>query len=407
MSFASNSRLPIASLIDARISDLKSLIARVGTESLDLRRARGRILADQLTAFRDSPAIDVSAMDGYAVRIQDLDGAALPISGIAKAGGAPVELKPRTAVRIFTGGPVPSDADCVVKREDCNESESYVSMATPSSTFTPGQNIRRQGENARKGTAILNAGVSLTPERLAAAITFSQSTEIRVHRKVRVAILNTGDELFDLNDVIEPWQIRDSNGPYLEAALSCYAWSDIHRQRIPDRLEDTRLGIQEALRACDAILLSGGVSMGDTDYVPDAITDLGCRILFHRLPIRPGKPVLGAVGPNGQLILGLPGNPMSAAVTFRRIGLELMQHVAGMESNRHWRTAHVETSDAKTADLTWFRLVRWRDRDTLTLVTNQGSGDIAALNESDGFVEVAPNQMASGDKPFFPWTVGE
>ena len=304
---------------------------------------------------------------------------------------------------MFTGGPVPSQAQCVVRREDCNESETYVSIAVPKESLFPGQNIRRQGENAAAGGTVVPEGTLLTPSRYAGAITFSEETKIQVFRKVRVGIINTGDELIDFGKPIQPWQIRDSNGPFLEAMLHRHAFLKVTRTKVHDQQDDTRAILEAHLQECDVILLTGGVSMGDTDFVPDAIQSCGCTTIFHRLPIRPGKPILGAVGPRGQLVLGLPGNPLSVAVTFRRFALGLIQHVAGFARADDPLYAQLDAPDDKAIQLTWFRLVKVGSHGRLNLVPSQGSGDIASLIQSDGFVQIPPNAMPAGQRLYYPW----
>lgn len=143
--------------------------------------------------------------------------------------------------------------------------------------------------------------------------------------------------------------------------------------------------------------------MGDTDFVPDAIQSCGCTTIFHRLPIRPGKPILGAVGPRGQLVLGLPGNPLSVAVTFRRFALGLIQHVAGFARADDPLYAQLDAPDDKAIQLTWFRLVKVGSHGRLNLVPSQGSGDIASLIQSDGFVQIPPNAMPAGQRLYYPW----
>jgi molybdopterin molybdotransferase len=395
--------LPQVDLLNAKLADLQSCLRPVDEESVPIGQALGRVLSREIKAFRDSPSINVSAMDGYAIRRHDLDGRVLPICATTAAGSPPALLSAGAAVRIFTGGAVPSGADCVIRREDCNESESYVSINLSKDSIPHGLNIRSQGENARRGDTVVGPGVLLDACKYAGAVTFSDQPDLFVYRKLRVAIINTGDELVKFGQPMEPWQIRDSNGPFLEAMFANYAWADVQRSQVKDQAQDAHLAIQDRLRHCDVLLLTGGISMGDTDHVPDAIRNAGCRILFHKIPIRPGRPMLGAVGPCGQLVLGLPGNPLSVAVTFRRFGLGLIQVMAGIctiTPSTH-RTLHCD--DPKTLDLTWFRLVRSNADGSLSLVPNQGSGDIASLVQSDGFVEISPNSYSAGTWPFFAW----
>jgi molybdopterin molybdotransferase len=403
---SNSASIPILSqheFIAARIRELKSRLSIVTTERIPIQNAYGRVLGQDIVAPRDSPALDVSAMDGYAIRIAELDGSVLPICGTSTAGSKPLELALNSAVRVFTGAPVPATATCVVRREDCNESETYVSVGIPKESLNEGLNIRRRGENAKAGDLVAPIGTLMTPNRYAGAVTFSNEVSCQVYRKVRVAIINTGDELMEPGQAMEAWQIRDSNGPFLESMLARHDWAVVNRQRVVDNLDSILATVRAALPECDVMLLTGGVSMGDTDYVPDAIRGAGCQVAFHRIPIRPGKPILGAVGPAGQLVLGLPGNPISVAVTFRRIALELIRHVAGLIHSDVAPTLRLDCTDMKTLDLTWFRLVTQNERGSLSLVATQGSGDIVSLVASDGFVEIPPHSLSSGSWPYYAW----
>ena len=395
--------LPLVDPISANIDRLKSRLRVLGTESIAATKSHGRVIAQDIRAFRDSPSTDVSAMDGYAVRFSDISASELPVTGTATAGSAPLQLAPKSAIRVFTGGPVPPQAECIVRREDCLESTSQVKILALPQSISLGQNIRRQGENVRAGTTIIQAGSLLSACPFAGAITFLSATFVEVFKKVRIGIINTGDELIEFGQPIESWQIRDSNGPFLESSLALHEWIQTERTSISDQRELTEQAIREKLDHCDVILLTGGVSMGDTDYVPDSIRSAGGQVVFHRIPIRPGRPLLGAYGPSGQLILGLPGNPLSVAVTFRRYAMEMIRHVAGFSGPMSVPLMLLETDNASTSDLTWFRLVSLRDDGRLSLVSSQGSGDIASLIQSDGFVEIPPNCQAAGTRPFYTW----
>jgi len=222
---------------------------------------------------------------------------------------------------------------------------------------------------------------------------------------VRIAILNTGDELVDPGTVLQDWQIRDSNGPLLAAMLSGNFWAQARRSRVPDDPAKIRIALSQALDESDAVILTGGVSMGDTDHVPQAVVDCGGEILFHRIAIRPGKPLLGGVGPRGQLVMGLPGNPVSVAVTFRRYALGLLQTLAGLRGTRETAlSVSVDSDDSKTLPLLWFRLVKLADQGIASILPSQGSGDLVSLAKSDGFIEVPPGAKSKGAFPFFPWS---
>ncbi len=387
------------------IAALRSRLVDLGDEEIDSAHAVGRVLSVGLLADRDSPPLDVSAMDGYGVRFSDVTRAIdsndgwLPVAHTIAAGMSPANPPPGAAVKIFTGAPVPSEVDCVVKREDTDESEA--SRVRIPSLPSLGQNIRLQGENSKAGEQVIRAGEVLANTRAAALATFA-GTRVRVRKRVRVAIVNTGDELVSLGQPAEPWQIRDSNGPFLDAWIRQFGWLDvILRQSVRDDFDTLSSAISQAVQQADAVLLTGGVSMGDADFVPDAIRQLGGEIVFHRLPIRPGKPVLGAsIG--GKLILGLPGNPVSVAVTARAIALPLLESLAG-KTKAHVPQIRLENADSKTLGLVWHRLARTNAAGGVELVDGRGSGDVVALAASDGFVVIPPGKSGPGPWPWLTW----
>ncbi len=389
--------------IDAVTSAIESLAERlqtVGVESCSTEQAFGRVLSEPLLADRDSPAIDVSAMDGYAIRLSDLLGEPLPVLAIAAAGSAPQSLTPGTAVQIFTGAAVPPEADCVIRREDTLELPGRVKIEVPVESLQRGQSIRRRGENTRAGDVVLPEGTVLNAPAVGAVATFGRA-QVSVRRRVRVVVLNTGDELANIGAEVQPWQIRDSNGPLLEAWLRQFAWIDfVCRKHVGDTLELVQSAIETHLAEADAILLTGGVSMGDTDFVPEAIAKLGGEVAFHRLPIRPGRPVLGACL-GGKLLLGLPGNPVSVAVTSRVIGLPLLRKLAGITPTEEpLERCELAEADEKTLSLVWFRLVKIDRNSTVKLIGSQGSGDLVSLSLSHGFVEIPVGGSGNG-----PWLV--
>ena len=396
--------LPLIDAVSAKIDALRHRVRVVPSRLTSINECSGRVLAQTIVSFRDSPAIDVSAMDGYAIRMQDASMGRIPVKGIASAGAAPLVCPLGHAVRIFTGGAVPTGADCVVPREQCLEETDYVQVNVPIESVRVGQHIRKQGENAPQGTVILEAGKLLQGPAISSLVSLSQEDQIAAFDPVRVSILNTGDELVEPGQEIQDWQIRDSNGPLLSSMLANYAWARAWRTKVPDDPAQIRDALTRAFITSDAVILTGGVSMGDTDHVPKAIVDCGGEVIFHRIPIRPGKPLLGAVGPQGQLVMGLPGNPVSVAVTFRRYALALLRHVAGLRPNAE-ATLRIPVlcDDSKKLDLLWFRLVKLDGAGTATVLPSQGSGDVISLSHSDGFVEIPPGTDSKGTFPFYSW----
>ena len=395
--------LPVVDLIRHKLLLLQGRLAVVEPEQATLMEAMGRVLAQPIVAFRDSPSIDVSAMDGYAVQLSDIGPAPLPITGTTTAGSMPMELQPKTAIRIFTGAAVPHGAEVVVPREHCLESENEIVIEGAANRYSLGTNIRRRAENASRGEEVLQSGCLIDGPRASTIATFHESRSFQARRKVKVSIINTGDELIEEGEPVQPWQIRDSNGPLLHTMLAANSWITVRRIQAKDDAEEIKNRIAEALNQSDAILLTGGVSMGDTDHVPGAIQATLSEIVFHKLPIRPGKPILGAVGPRGQLIMGLPGNPVSVAVTFRRFAYPLLCHVSGQSGLKFSFSAQVHSSDEKTLDLVWFRLVTFKEPGIAEILSNQGSGDLAALGRSHGFVEIPSGATSNGSFQVYDW----
>lgn len=398
-------QLPKLNHPDEAIQRLVGILKPIATEQLAHKDVFDRVLAVSLVADRPSPPLDVSAMDGFALRISDIHAGKIAVSGVSQAGHEAPLLPPGCAVRIFTGAPVPPEADLVIKREDTIEQAEGFELRIPQEQIRKGQNIRRCGENGKQGDVILDSGTLVTTSAMVAVASFGLHP-IEVYRRLRVTIANTGDELLEPGESSKPWQIRDSNGPLLDALLCPNRWLElVDRTRLQDREDVVRRYLSEALKQSDAILLTGGVSMGDTDHVPQVLRSLGCEIVFHKLPIRPGKPVLGAIGPEGQAILGLPGNPVSVAATAIRIALPVLRHLAGFRKIESKSSpVFLLDPDGKSIPLHWYRPVQYSreqsdERIVVQLTPNQGSGDIVALSRSDGFIEIAADKPTTAG----PW----
>lgn len=368
----------------------------------------GRVLASPVVADRDSPAADVSAMDGYAVRMSELQtDHPVPIEGESAPGAAPPALPIDAAVRIFTGAIVPAEAEVVIKREDTEETQRDVRFHSSALECQAGQHIRRAGENATAGSTVLQPGTRVTAAHRATMANFG-CNEADVYAPVRVGIITTGDEVGVPDDVApEPWQLRNSNRASLAGLLSPIPWIKLRQiEHAIDQREELERILSSQLAKSDAVLLTGGVSMGNYDYVPDVIRDLGGEIVFHGLPLRPGKPILGAVTSDGKLIMGLPGNPVSATVGCRRMAMPLLAKISGQTN---WRppcpVVRLNNPGDKTIPLHWMKLVRLTDHGTAEVVVSQGSGDLVSLGQSTGFVEVPPNNNTDGPWPYYDWMV--
>lgn len=371
----------------------------------------GRVLAAPLLADRDSPAADVSAMDGYAVRMDDVRNRdRVRVVGEVQPGIPSTILEPGTVQRIFTGAVIPHGTEAVVKREDTQESPSEVVWTEAAKRLSLGANVRRQGENCRMGDTIIPTGMVLTAASVAAAVNFGAG-ELKVFERVKCSVIVTGNELLDVTETPQAWQIRDSNGPTVAAMISAHPWLQcVGQVRCGDDRDQLKMKLALAIADSDAVILTGGVSKGDYDHVPEVILSLGGEILFHRLPIRPGQPVLGAVTASGKLILGLPGNPVSTACCMKRIGMPLLRRMAGQTD--WWPEplrVMIENPDEKKLPLVWMRLVRFsgynceRGANHVAYVASKGSGDLVALGTSDGFIEIPPGLSGPGPWPYYPW----
>jgi molybdopterin molybdotransferase len=398
----------------------------VDTQAIPLADASGRVLAQTVRADRPSPACDVSAMDGYALRTADLDHTTtltLAIIADAPPGTKPPPMPPAPGtLRIMTGSPIPPGVDLVIKREDTTEhpdphtnKQSITIEPDVLQSLAPGNHIRRQGENIAADTIVAQPGVEISPTR-AGMLSLFGHTAVTVHRKVRTAIITTGDEVLPTQATPTPYQLRDSNSPALAAMLASKPWLDpappTHANDTPKHIA---AAIRDALAHADLLFLTGGVSMGDRDHVPAVLRDLGANILFHKLPQRPGKPALAARMPDGQLVLALPGNPVSVCVTARRLGSPVLRHLAGLIAPEPDRLVTLDQHDGKSLELWWHRLVQLLPDGCARLVATVGSGDLVSAARADGFIEVPPtdtsddalnhNDAANRQYPFRPWTL--
>ncbi len=300
----------------------------VESEIVPIDLAEGRTLASDLVALRTHPSVACSAMDGYAVRAADLtDGPReLPVVGEAAA-GRPFRgrIEPGNAVRIFTGAALPDGADAVVTQEDALRAASG-RIALPGGVAS-GRHVRPAGLDFRAGEIHLAAGAVLTPARLALAASLGHAA-LSVRRRPRVAIISTGDELAKPGEPIDADRIVSSNALALAALLRGAAAEVRDLGIVRDDRAATRAAIADATAMADLVLTSGGASVGDHDHVQSALREEGFVLGFWKVAIRPGKPVMFAHRGN-RLVLGLPGNPVSAYVAALRFALPLIRALCG------------------------------------------------------------------------------
>ncbi|NIF26785.1 molybdopterin molybdotransferase MoeA [Pantoea sp. Tr-811] len=367
-------------------------------ERVSLAEADGRVLASDLVASLDLPPWPNSAMDGYALRLADLQGEPLSVSQRIFAGHAPQPLQPGTCARIFTGAPMPAGADCVEMQENTEVlADGTVRFLEP---LKPDQNVRPQGQETRQGEQVLVAGTRLGPIELGLAATLGHG-ELQVVRRVRVAVLSTGDELVEPGLPLGPGQIYNSNRRLLVSWLQRLGCEVRDMGILPDDLARTRecLG---GLGDVDLILSTGGVSVGEADYLGAALREAG-ELALWKLAIKPGKPLTFGHY-RGVPVIGLPGNPASTLVTFgllTRPYLLRRQGVMAVTPLRFDMPAGFDWPKAGTRR----EYLRARiDNGQVQIYKNQSSGVLRSAAWADGLVEVREGStLKPGDSvPFIP-----
>lgn len=295
---------------------------------LPVEQALGHYLATELIARRTQPARPLSAMDGWAVRADDLPGPWYIVGESAAGYPFAGQLGPGEAVRISTGAVVPDGADMVIVQEQCTIADNSLSFSGEAPQPF-GRHIRAVGMDFREGSRILRRGDKVTPGSLALAIGAGHAS-LKVHRAPHVAILDTGDELAAIGTAPSDGRIPASNGPMLSALLAALPCRVERLGPVPDRIEAIA-GALDAARYADLIVTTGGASVGDHDLVRPALEAVGAEVAFWRVALKPGKPIMVATR-GAQVILGLPGNPVSAFVTAHLFALPFVRALLGASS---------------------------------------------------------------------------
>jgi molybdopterin molybdotransferase len=373
---------PLPSIDEARAT-LLSAVRPLDPVNVAVADALGLVLAEDVTAAHDVPSFANSAMDGFAVRAGQA-GQRLRIAGESRAGapygGTVVEGE---AVRISTGAALPAGADGVLQVELVEEDGDAVVLAE---AVAPGRNVRSAGDDLRAGTRVLTAGTRIGPAELGVAIGAGRMQLLAAPRP-RLAVVTTGDELVEPGTRLQPGQIHDSNGPTL-AALAARAGAEVvGRGHAVDDPQATREVIREALEEADVLVLSGGVSVGPHDHVKGALTDLGVRELLWRVALRPGKPTwLGAR--DGQLVFGLPGNPVSAYVTFLLFARPALNALQGADATVPRTSAPLAVDVERHPDRDECVRVRRREDGSVEPTGPQGSHVLSSLLGADALAIV-------------------
>lgn len=363
-----------------------------GIEECPLESAAGRILREDIFADRAFPAFDRVMMDGYALRLSDweLGHRSFRVTGSSPAGRAAVSLSSEigTCVEVMTGAPCPLGADCILPVEDVGEKApgnvTFLGNASPAA----GRHLHRAGSDAAEGERLLSAGTRLESCQIGVAASCGART-LRVSCLPKIALLATGDELVAIDQVPEIYQLRQSNAHALSSALRHSGFAPMHMGVLTDDAAVARPIVESLLGEHDWVVLTGAVSKGSRDFVPALLKDLGCKRLFHGVAHRPGKPAGCWIGPLGQMILALPGNPVSALTGLHTFVIPALIEASGALQPCP-RRVDVSATHLQLAEFTRHLPVKLLSDGGAEPAATGNSGDFIGLLKSDGFVTLPP-----------------
>lgn len=388
-------------------SVIRSSVSLLGSEPRPLIELNDSVLREPIVATRDQPPFDRVTMDGIA--FSSAGGRReFRVAGTQAAGTRQMVLADTAACfEVMTGAVLPTGCDCVVPVEKISIDHG-IARLEEDVAVVPGMNIHSRGLDCRAGTTLLEPGMRLGPPEIA-IIAATGIARIEVTRSPRIVVISTGDELIEPGEAISDWQIYRSNAYGVLSALQRRGYRHLAHDHLPDDPEVLRSRLRSHLDTHDVLILSGGVSMGKFDYIPQTLGELGVSVIFHKVAQRPGKPMWFGVGAEGRTVYALPGNPVSTLVCLTRYVYPGLAAASGAAIAAPQTVALAEPFEVKAA-LTFFLPVK------LTVDSNgnsiaqpcptRGSGDFTSLLGTDGFVELAPGPVthARGTSvPFYRW----
>ena len=374
------------------------------TATIPLSHANYFVLAVDIIAKRDYPPFHRMTKDGIALSSSCFAGygQCMKLSGYAQAGKPQAVLEDATmAIEVATGAPLPRGTDAVIPYEEVEKQAEAVILNTDH--VRVGQNIHPQASDCRKGDVLINKGTIIgSPEIAILGSNGIQSVE--VYAKPRIAIVTTGDELVSVDSNIKPHQLYRSNDVMLLAALQGHGFTSIHCTHVPDDASLIYSEFAKTFDAADVVLISGGVSKGVYDFIPEVLKKIAVKKIFHGVAQRPGKPMW--FGKKGRkLVFGLPGNPVSALTCTLRYVIPALKKLSGY-SKSHCVTKTLGEAVDINVPLTVFLPVKVNTNNEVVPVSHNGSGDFISLAESSGFIELPPetNHFYAGEcYRFIPW----
>ncbi|MBK7640176.1 MAG: molybdopterin molybdotransferase MoeA [Bacteroidetes bacterium] len=373
-----------------------------GTETISIHDCLDRVLAEDIYADRDYPPFNRATMDGYAIISQDINigkNNLLKITDTIHAGEAKqFALESGNCIKIMTGAPVPKRANAVIRIEDTHINGHEIHFNVKQ--VKENQNIAIQGEDARKGDLLIKKGTKLNPNSIS-VLAVTGHAKLEVYKLPIIAIVSTGNEIVAVESVIQPHQIRDSNVHTLKNSLLNYCISAIQTALIVDDKIALKNTLSELLNT-DIIIISGGVSKGDADYVPEILKHLGVIEIFHRVSIKPGNPLWFGKMPNGGVVFGLPGNPISVQVGYKVFIESFIRKCFDMEPIEPLFLPLLGEKSKKSNFTEYFpcKLTHENKKSGLAINKMNTSGDISTTNNSDG-IAIHPSEKQTIEKGEF------
>lgn len=378
---------PLDQALEQLLAGLKPITE---TELVSIEEALGRVIAEPVSSALNIPPADNSAMDGYAIRGGDgAEGAVLTLVGKSFAGHPFTgQVGAGECVRIMTGAEIPSGADAVIMQEQVTVDASNDAQVTLQREVRSGSHVRNAGEDIAVGQVVFEPGRKLRAADIGLLSSLGLA-EVRVVRRLRVAVLSTGDELKKPGETLQAGQFYESNGYTISAVLHKLNAEITNFGILPDDLETLRSAFRQANEVADVVITSGGVSVGEADFVKDVLDELG-EIAFWKLAIKPGKPFAFGFLPD-SVFIGLPGNPVSALVTMHQLGVPMLNKISGQESHTPLRiAAKAGCAIKKAPGRTDFQrgIYSTDEQGNMTVVTtgSQGSGMLTSMNLANCYI---------------------
>lgn len=374
------------------------------TETRPLKDSYGRVLREDISSDRDQPPFDKSTMDGIAIvhEVWQKGARKFNIENLVAAGDAPYKLKDRAScVQIMTGAVLPIGCDAIIPIENV-EIEGNIAELAQWTLVNSKQNIRYRAADHKKGARLLKSGAVLSAPQIGVAASVGK-TSLKVSQKPRIAIIATGDELVDIGRPIKTHQTRLSNSYSLQSLFTQAGLADADLFHLPDNKKILLVKIKGIINSYDMIVLSGGVSMGELDYIPQVLKELGVKALFHKVTQKPGRPFWFGKTRTNKPVFALPGNPVSTLICAYRYVVPYLKKASGLDV----KVKHVVLKDAPDpkTDLTYFMPVTVKEKEGIYYahpVNIGGSGDFSALAQADGFIQYEHN-LRQSVWPYFSW----